>query len=257
MEHTTTVLLLVDGLRPDVLTGCGNPLAQQLIQQSYATLQARTVMPSVTLPCHMSLFHSVVPERHGVLTNQYVPQVRPIPGLAEQLSLFGKRAAFFYTWEELRDLSRPESLFYSLMINQEQQPDTDRKITREAIRYLREEQPDFLFLYLGQTDQLGHDYGWLSEQQMACASRAVDLIQDVAGALPPGGQLIVTADHGGHDRCHGEDIPEDMTIPLLCMGEPFPAGKTIPAASILDLAPTIARLCGVEPARQWEGHSLI
>ena len=70
MEHTTTVLLLVDGLRPDVLTGCGNPLAQQLIQQSYATLQARTVMPSVTLPCHMSLFHSVVPERHGVLTNQ-------------------------------------------------------------------------------------------------------------------------------------------------------------------------------------------
>ena len=41
-------------------------------------------MPSVTLPCHMSLFHSVDPDRHGITTNGYVPQVRPIKGMFDQ-----------------------------------------------------------------------------------------------------------------------------------------------------------------------------
>ena len=44
------------------------------------SLTAQTVMPSVTLPCHMSLFHSVEPLRHGTTDNVYMPQVRPVKG---------------------------------------------------------------------------------------------------------------------------------------------------------------------------------
>ena len=118
------VLLLVDGLRPDALTACGNPFVEELTRRCSYTLEAKTVTPSVTLPCHMSLFHSVTPERHGITTNVYTPQVRPITGLADQLALFEKKAAFFYTWEELRDIARPASLNYSLMINHEKEPGT-------------------------------------------------------------------------------------------------------------------------------------
>jgi predicted esterase len=101
-------------------------------------LDAQTVMPSVTLPCHMSLFHSVDPGRHGITTNTYLPQVRPVTGLVDQLDAFGKKCAFFYTWEELRDLSRPDHLHTALCINQHKQKDTDIKITDAAIRYIRE-----------------------------------------------------------------------------------------------------------------------
>ena len=112
------ILILVDGMRPDGMMGCGNPFAEKFIKQSSYSLTARTVIPSVTLPCHMSLFHSVDPQRHGVTTNTYVPQVRPIKGLVDQLDLYGKKCAFFFTWEELRDLVRPDHLYYSLCINQ-------------------------------------------------------------------------------------------------------------------------------------------
>ncbi|WP_077533220.1 alkaline phosphatase family protein [Massiliimalia massiliensis] len=251
------VLLLVDGLRPDALTACGNPFIEELTRRCSYTLEAKTVTPSVTLPCHMSLFHSVTPERHGITTNVYTPQVRPITGLADQLALFEKKAAFFYTWEELRDIARPASLNYSLMINHEKEPGTDRKITDAAIPYLITEQPDFLFLYLGETDAFGHDCGWMSEQQLSCVSRAVDCIHDVMDALPAGYQLILTADHGGHDRHHGAGTREDTTTPLFCYGNAFPAGKLLGHPSILDLAPTVAKLCGVPPVRQWDGHSLI
>ncbi len=79
------ILILVDGMRPDGMMQCRNPYAQEILQKSTYSLKTQTVMPSVTLPCHMSLFHSVGSERHGILTNTYTPQVRPIDGLFDQL----------------------------------------------------------------------------------------------------------------------------------------------------------------------------
>ena len=75
------VLMLVDGMRPDGMMECGHPFPAKLLEKSSYSLNAQTVKPSVTLPCHMSLFHSVDPDRHGIVTNTYVPQVRPIAGM--------------------------------------------------------------------------------------------------------------------------------------------------------------------------------
>ena len=105
------LLILVDGMRPDSLTDIQK--AQEIIKKSSYTMEAKTVMPSVTLPCHMSLFHSVDPSRHGTTTNTYAPQVRPINGLCEVIKNNNKSSAFFYNWEELRDLTRPDSLSFS------------------------------------------------------------------------------------------------------------------------------------------------
>ena len=105
------LLILVDGMRPDSLTDIQK--AQEIIKKSSYTMEAKTVTPSVTLPCHMSLFHSVDPSRHGTTTNTYAPQVRPINGLCEVIKYNNKSSAFFYNWEELRDLSRPDSLSFS------------------------------------------------------------------------------------------------------------------------------------------------
>ena len=69
--------------------------------------------------------------------------------------------------------------------------------------------------------------------------------------------LIVTADHGGHGRGHGADIPEDMTIPVFVKAPGFAPGSTLENVNIKDLAPTIATLMGVAPAAEWEGKSLI
>jgi len=88
-------LILLDGLRPDALALCKNPYIQELLKNSLHTLAARTVFPSVTLPCHMSLFHSVDPMRHGVTTNIYTPQVRPVNGIVEQVGPT-KTAAMIY-----------------------------------------------------------------------------------------------------------------------------------------------------------------
>ncbi|MDR3121989.1 MAG: alkaline phosphatase family protein [Clostridiales bacterium] len=264
------ILALVDGMRPDSISKCGSDFADAFLKKSLYYAEAQTVMPSVTLPCHMSLFHSVVPERHGVTTNTYVPPVRPIDGLIEQLNKFDKKSAIFYNWEELRDLWRPGNVVHSCYMTGDISAGVhydDSALTDLALAYLQKSSPSFLFLYLGATDIAGHDFGWMSEKYLQAVKTAWNCIERVYGAAPKDCTLIVTADHGGHGRGHGENIPEDMTIPIaLHISPETPAAKSAKGASsvkgansanIIDIAPTVTKLLGVPPVKEWEGKSLI
>lgn len=251
------LMILVDGMRPDSITNI--EFAQKVIAASASTMSASTVMPSVTLPCHMSLFHSVDPSRHGTTTNTFAPQVRPVTGLCEVLAKNNKTCAFFYDWEELRDLTRPGSLSHAFFTNGAKIGfgAADSLVTDDAIDYLTRQQPDFAFLYLGNPDEIGHRFGWMSEQYLDAVRGAWNEIDRVLQALPQDYTVIFLADHGGHDRIHGTPCPEDMTIPLMIYGNDFPAGSTLENTCILDIAPTIAKLLNVEPDREWEGKSLL
>ncbi|PWM44963.1 MAG: hypothetical protein DBX47_05285 [Clostridiales bacterium] len=255
--NNKVVLLLVDGMTPDGMKNCKNDYVEELLSNSTYCMKARTVMPSCTLPCHMSLFHSVEPSRHGITTNVYVPQVRPVAGLTELISNAGKKTAFFYTWEELRDLARPGHLCRNICINLYKEDDSDNKITEQAINYIQTEHPDFIFLYLGKTDDSGHTYGWMSQEYLSTVNNAVNCIKKVVNCLPEEYTVIVTADHGGHERSHGEDIAEDMTIPIILHGSPFEKGKELETAQIIDIAPTITKIIGVDVATEWEGRPLV
>ena len=250
------LMILVDGMRPDSLVDI--PQAQKVMGNSAVCLNAATVMPSMTLPCHMSLFHSVDPSRHGTATNTYAPQVRPVRGLCEVLRSGGKSCAFFYDWEQLRDLTRPGDLDFSYFAKGEKfgYAVTDRMVTDSAIAYLGEHRPDFAFLYLGDCDEEGHRYGWMSEKYLEAIRRSWEHIDRVLDTLPAEYAVILLADHGGHDRIHGTDTPEDMTIPVMIMGGGFTPGEITGDVSILDLAPTVVHLLGIERDRDWEGRNL-
>ena len=253
------LLILSDGMRPDSLTGI--PFIEELKQKGTYALDAQTVMPSVTLPCHMSLFHSVDPDRHGVTTNTYTPQVRPINGICEQVKQAGKTSAIFYNWEEIRDLARPGSNirnaeFFSGRIYGYERANAYLCDRAKAL-LCSDDAPDFTFLYLGWCDGAGHDNGWMSEEYMRSVRGTIGMVEDLVKALPEDFAVILTADHGGHNRSHGSDCAEDMTIPVFFCGEPFAAGQTVENLTIKDIAPTVMKLLGGENAPEWEGRSIL
>ncbi|NLO82326.1 MAG: hypothetical protein GX094_04605 [Clostridiales bacterium] len=252
------VLVLVDGMVPESLNACAHSFVSELLEKSISNLSAQTVMPSVTLPCHMSLFHSVPPQRHGILTNTYVPQVRPIIGLFDHLKKCGKTTASFYNWEELRDLSRPGSLSYSYFVSLHDHDNTDDLLTDNAIEYIKDRSPDFVFIYLGATDEKGHKYGWMSDGYIDAVNNAWNCIEKIYKSIPDKYALIVTADHGGHDFIHGTELASDMTIPIIIKSNtPCQASEQMKNANIIDIAPTVTRLMGIEPDSDWQGQSLI
>ena len=251
------ILISVDGMRPDALAKIEN--AQKIIGNSTYTMNGRTVYPSVTLPCHMSLFHSVEPIRHGTTTNVYVPQVRPVTGLCEVLKQANRNTAIFYNWEDLRDISRPNSLTHTAFYAGKKLGylETGEMLTDELIKYVKTFNTDLAFLYLGYTDWAGHKFGWMSEEYLSAMQSSWNNIEKVMAELGDEYTYIIFADHGGHDRTHGSEMPEDMTIPVVLNGKDFEKGKVIENVSILDIAPTIVKLLGLEPDDEWEGKALV
>ena len=69
--------------------------------------------------------------------------------------------------------------------------------------------------------------------------------------------IIITADHGGHEKFHGTTLKEDMTIPMFFYGNSFVPGKLNKDISLLDIAPTIAKILSIPIESDWEGESVI
>lgn len=252
------ILISIDGMRPDGFVNCNNPFIYEMMEIGSYTLEGCSVTPSVTLPCHMSIFHSVTPDRHGMTTNTYMPMVRPVSSLFEQINYAGGKSAMYYGWEPIRDVARPGTLKHAEYIWAYTTENTDRLLTESAIKYIKKEKPDFVFLYMVETDEKGgHDNGWMTEPYLQCIYDAIENVKMVLDEVGDEYTVIVTADHGGHERMHGTELPEDMTIPMFFIGPSFEAGKKFSDIGLLDIAPTVAELMGVPRAREWEGKSLI
>ena len=252
------ILISIDGMRPDGFLQCGNPYVDELMKKASYTLEGQSVCPSVTLPCHMSIFHSVTPERHGITTNVYTPMVRPISGLFEQVKNAGGVSAMFYGWEPIRDVSSPGALQYAQYIWSYSQENTDRILTDAALTHIKQCKPDFVFLYMVETDEKGgHDNGWMSAPYLQCLGSALENVKQVVSEVGDEYTVIVTADHGGHDRIHGTELPEDMTIPMLFVGPDFEEGKQLKNITLLDIAPTITQIMGIGSPREWEGKPIV
>src|SRR5436190_2337081 len=116
MMMPPVVLIMMDGMRPDALVQANTPRIDALMANGAYTLNARSVMPSVTLPCHTSIFHSVPPTRHGITDNTWHPMARPVQGLVDAAKWEDKRCGFFHNWDPLRDVTRTESLLISYCI---------------------------------------------------------------------------------------------------------------------------------------------
>ena len=247
-------------MRPDGMMQADTPAMDGIMRQGTFSLNAKTVFPSMTLPCITSLFRSVPPERHGTLTNTWVPQVRPVPSLFDVLHYAGKIAGSFYSWEQLRDLSSPGSLTFSLMMRNKDflNDHVDWTLTQTALHWLTTATFDFAFIYLGDTDVIGHDEGWMSKPYLSAIQEADRCIAHVMEVLPEETSYIVLADHGGHLRMHGTQMDEDMVIPVLAQGPDVARGKDLgDTCSILDVAPSVLEMLNIDRPKDWMGTPLL
>jgi predicted AlkP superfamily pyrophosphatase or phosphodiesterase len=255
------VLCVIDGLRPDALAQAEVPVLQRLMADGAYTLQARAVIPSITLPCHVSMFCGVTSARHGTLSNVWSPPQPPVPSLLDVAHAVGRSTASFYNWEELRDLSRPGSLDMAYFCAlDDPEGDGDLEVGAAAAAHLAQNGPSLTFVYLGALDEVGHRYGWMTApylQALERADRVLGMVRDgllAAGRLA-GTAIFVMADHAGHDRDHGAGTRLDLTIPWIASGAGIRKGHEVGTpVSLIDTAPTLAHLLDLPRPQEWEGQ---
>ena len=254
--HAARVLILsIDGLRPDAIALAPMPNLLALMQNSAYTLNAQTVLPSVTLISHTSMLTGLCPSKHGVDWNDYLPE----NGFAIGTDLFdiahanGLQTVMYVGKYKLRQITEPAStdIFESV-------DDSDPLVLTEGL--LTDFPQDFgvLFIHFAAPDDVGHEYGWMSPEQLSVIARADEALGQIlaeldARSLRDETLLIVTADHGGHDSSHGTDLPEDMTIPWIASGPGIQPKLLTTQVYTMDTAATAAMLLGLPMPLEWDG----
>jgi arylsulfatase A-like enzyme len=95
----------------------------------------------------------------------------------------------------------------------------------------------------------------MSDGYLAQVVRVDGELGRVLAAVPDEGVVLIQSDHGGHERTHGTDSPDDMLILWVIAGPGVKRGHALSTpVSLLDTAPTLARVLGLTPHPQWEGR---
>lgn len=247
------VLISIDGTRADAVTQCGSPFVDFLMKNGTYCLNEITVYPSVTLPCHYSMTHGIPPTRHGMTVNFYTPPVRPVAGIFEIVNGYGGKVAMCSNFVTLRDLASPEAVHVSYFLKMAHYEEEDHMVAEKALEFLKTETPDIMFVHMVDTDHYGHDHGFMSDKYIERMRIAYDLAQKIYEAAKDDYVVIVTSDHGGHDRIHGTDMKEDMFVPFFMVGEGVKKAHELKDMCIIDVTSTIADVMGVPQLQFWEG----
>lgn len=248
------IVISIDGLRADAIERSGAETLQRLMKEGAYSLEAKTILPSITLPSHTSMLTGATPEMHGVLWND--ERVEEM-GIIETPTMFavarqaGYRTAAFFSKPKFQHLMAPGTLDYA------QAPDGSGRwyagYTAESVeKYLEDNRPNLMFVHFGEPDYAGHTIGWGSMVYRWAVRRADGAVERVLRkadqAFGEGNYtVIVTADHGGHGRTHGTEAVQDVTIPWIAWGKGVAAGTSLPVGiRTFDTAATAVGLLGLD-----------
>lgn len=258
------IVISVDGLRPDAIERFGAATMQRLMREGSYSLNARTIMPSKTLPSHTSMLTGVEPEDHGITWNTEELEKHghvEVPTIFEMARDRGFQTAAFFSKTKFHHLEVPNSLDH---VESPQSGKWSAERTLDNVGgYLDAAKPNLLFVHIGEPDYAGHFWGWMSGRYgraVRVADQAVATVLTAANRAYGVGNytVILTSDHGGHGRNHGSADPRDVTIPWIAWGKGVTPGQVLPdGIRTMDTAATAMWLLGVPNTQAADGAAVL
>ena len=249
------VVVSIDGLRPDVITPSMRAL-HRLSERAASPQVARTIGHSETLPSHASMVSGVEPSEHGLNFNAYRPEHGNIdrPTMFSVARAAGMPTLMFVGKSKLKHiLYEPEDA--ELKVGSMR----CRRLLRVALPRLKAAKRGLLFMHFADPDFAGHRYGWMSDRYVDAAHDAAECVEQVVEVIQQSGRvnrtlLIVTADHGGHDRGHGTQLEVDQRIPWYAWGARARRGRVQRDVHTTDTAATALAALGLKVPTTMRGR---
>ncbi len=136
------------------------------------------------------------------------------------------------------------------------------ELTDEAVRRIQSGEYDFMIMNYANADMVGHT------GVIAAAIRAVEAVDAgvgrvVAAALPVGGAVLITADHGNAEQMIEYDTGKPLTshttnpVPFDFVVPQWPGARLRSDGILADVAPTILQLLHIPQPKDMTGRTLI
>lgn len=263
------LVVSVDGLRGDALALYAPPVLTALSEGGAWTDRALTVLPSLSVPAHLSMLAGVPPSEHGVHSDrmQITQEMSGLDPLFRRARRGGAAGAAVMSREgplsgfgEILECRQAFGLDRLVLTGP-----TAAEAVVPALEALADSTVSLVFVHLPDPDRAGHQHGWLSpeyREAVLTADAALGILVQAAHAPgSPPTLILVTAPHGGGGAYgpfqHGSGSPEDMEVPLILNGAGVARGGRLQASSILDVAPTVLWALGIPPPVHYRGRVLL
>ncbi len=207
------------------------------------------------------MFTGAAPEKHGITSNLVLKLGLKIESIFDVLRRHGKKGRLVGIAHLIDAFGDDVASVTSVAHNDK----IDQNLIAAARRELEEHDPELLILQLLAVDQNGHVRGTYYPEYVERIEITDRLIEDFMqwcgqhGYLDEETAVILMADHGQGRGigAHGHLSEGERHVPFAMWGSGITKGQVVERqASILDVAPTISYLLGIEPPAGSTGRVL-
>lgn len=253
------LLIGIDGVRPDALYAARTPHIDGLIAHGCYSDVAQAGENTLSGPGWSTIMCGVWEQKHGVTDNTFLGSDYDLyPSVFTRLRLIRPElyTISLVSWKPINDQIIPvadKRISYHDMSG-------DWNVMKEGIRTLTYEDPDVMFLYFGDVDLVGHNYGF--HPSVPRYRKEIEDVDKQIGYLLEALQnrrtyqlenwlILCTTDHGGTFSGHGENIPEDRTVFYLASGPSAARGRIKETPELVDIVPTIFQHLTIQRKPAW------
>ena len=245
------IIVVIDGCRLDRFREAEKPYLEKMMASGTVYESVETVYPARTVVCFSSMLTGAAPERHGIASNLVLKLGLKVESVFDVLRRHGKVGRLVGIAHLIDAFGDDVASVTSVAHNDK----IDQNLIAAARRELERHDPDLLVLQLLAVDQNGHTRGTYYPEYVERIEITDGLIEEFMGWCEERGYLrdaavILMADHGQGRGigAHGHLSEGERFVPFAMWGSGIAQGRVISEPrSILDLAPTISYLLGVEP----------
>lgn len=257
----------MDGLRHDLIDAANAPHLKAMRAAGTfgaSLLYANPMAATSSGPGWSTVTTGVWPDKHGVRDNTFTGRdYARYPGFLARLHQVRPELSLFAAvdWKPLDTYGTVTAGADAKLVldgDRDGYAGHDETITATSVAVLRDQNPDVLFVYLGNTDVVAHSYGTGQRYLDALAVQDAQLGRMLAAieARPTRASerwtVIVCTDHGhvdagGHG---GSSIPERSTF-VLATGPGIAAGARPHDTRLVDVAATVFHQLGIVPDPAW------
>jgi hypothetical protein len=248
----------IDGCRPDALLAADTPNIDSVTAVGAVNYEAQIRDGQITVsgPGWSSMLTGVWADKHQVFDNDFAG-----PNL-DQYPVFFQRLREIWPEVYIVSVVHWKPINASIIEGADEELyGTDEEVGQLGAKALSNPGLDALFVAFDDVDGAGHGccYDPANQNYLSVIEKTdgyVGKVLDALRARPTYSQenwlIVITADHGGINKGHGGDTPEEKTIFLIVSGPDSLKGIITPAPMLVDAAVTALTFLGGKVRCDWD-----